>query len=686
MKNTLTTLAAMWVLLVSAQTKTAEQIAYDWIHQHTIDIRFDRPEALKLGFKYSSEGGTTLRYYAFVNQVPIWDHEVLVHVDNNNEVSYFDSTCQPFITGFVNAVQWSANAALQQAQAVVQLPTTDIGFHQEQLFVRNSDGKGQYAYRVVLHPNSGAASWEVWVDAQTGQASTPRDIAVYHHRPLHQPMPKRPTLPMAPWALSSVNTGTAMVYNPDPLSPGRRAYAGQYVDNNDATNASLDAARVTVTLPEIDLSSGVYKLKSSYVEIKDFEAPSKGLFTQSTPNFVFNRNQDGFEAVNAFYHLDKSLRYINETLGITCRPSLNSGVLQFDPSGLSGSDNSHYLPSTDQIAFGEGGVDDAEDADVLLHEFGHGIHDWMTNGNSSSSQGLGEGSGDYWAQSYSRSLNQWLPTDDAYHFVFSWDGHNNYWDGRVTNYAATYPGGLVNDIHTDGQIWASALMQIWDALGRTKTDKAFLNGLALTNASSTQQSAAVAFRQAAINMNFPCADIQTITDVFTATGYTMPNLTLKLNCPGNQTVDADAVSNQYTLGSYANVTNAIVANCNASISQNPAIGTSLSPGTYPITMTAVSGTTTKTCTFNLTVTPAMGIDNSNLVRMFTVAPNPAIHQIQIAALPEGHTLEVYSVLGQKITQLHTTGDTYLLDVSSWSSGVYLIQCKALGLTSKFVKE
>jgi hypothetical protein len=41
-------------------------------------------------------------------------------------------------------------------------------------------------------------------------------------------------------------------------------------------------------------------------------------------------------------------------------------------------------------------VDDAEDADVVLHEFGHAIHYWITGLKSSSSQGLGEGSGDYW--------------------------------------------------------------------------------------------------------------------------------------------------------------------------------------------------------------------------------------------------------------------------------------------------
>ena len=49
------------------------------------------------------------------------------------------------------------------------------------------------------------------------------------------------------------------------------------------------------------------------------------------------------------------------------------------------------------INFGEGGVDDAEDADVILHELGHGIHDWITNGSLSQVDGLSEGMADYWA-------------------------------------------------------------------------------------------------------------------------------------------------------------------------------------------------------------------------------------------------------------------------------------------------
>ena len=339
-------------------------------------------------------------------------------------------------------------------------------------------------------------------------------------------------------------SGSGYIFNPDPLSKMQVAYAGQYVDNNDATNASLDAARTLVTIPELDLTGGVYKLKGSYAEIKDLETPSTGLFTQATNQFLFNRNDQGFEAVNAYWHVDNSLRYINETLNIVCKPLTNAGILWYDPHGLDGDDNSYY--SNGRLVFGEGGVDDAEDADVVLHELGHGIHDWLTNGSLSQVQGLSEGCGDYWAQSYSRSLNQWPSSAPAYNWMFSWDGHNEFWSGRITNYAVLYPGS--GTIHTKGQIWASALMRIYNQIGKAKTDRAFLEGISMTDSATNQQTAAIAVRQAAIDMlgqfGFNCADITVMTQEFTAAGYVLP----AYNC----VLSVDDVSKNEVIAIYPN--------------------------------------------------------------------------------------------------------------------------------------
>jgi hypothetical protein len=291
------------------------------------------------------------------------------------------------------------------------------------------------------------------------------------------------------------------------------------------------------------------------------------------------------------------MRYINDTLNIALMPYQYSGGVQYDPHGLNGADNSYYTSGSGRLAFGEGGVDDAEDADVVLHELGHGIHDWVTAGNLSQVNGLSEGSGDYWAISYSRDLGQWLPADAEYNWMFSWDGHNPFWNGRITNYTALYPGGLTGQIHTDGQIWATTLMRVYDIIGREKVDKAFLEGLGMTGSSTNQEDAAIAVRQAAIDMGYSCSDVDVFTQEFTATGYVMPPLpglsssVTNTICPGETVVVNGTTYDQNNLTGTEIITNG--QGCDSTVTVNLTL-TSINIGvvsTDPILTSGQSGAT-----------------------------------------------------------------------------------------------
>jgi hypothetical protein len=136
-------------------------------------------------------------------------------------------------------------------------------------------------------------------------------------------------------------------------------------------------------------------------------------------------------------------------------------------------------------------------------------------------QGLSEGTGDYAAQSYSRALNLVPSGNPHFNWVFNWDGHNPFWSGRITNYAALYPGGLTGSIHTDGQIWATANMRIWNQLGRVKTDTAFWEGLGLTNGSTNQDDAAQAVIDAAGALGYSLADRTIMVNEYNASGYSV---------------------------------------------------------------------------------------------------------------------------------------------------------------------
>ena len=87
-------------------------------------------------------------------------------------------------------------------------------------------------------------------------------------------------------------------------------------------------------------------------------------------------------------------------------------------------DNSDYSPVTKALRFGTGGVDDAEDAEIILHEYGHAIQDNQVPGFGASNEcgAMGEGFGDYLAGSFfanasrpdcSRALAPGMPSPTA---------------------------------------------------------------------------------------------------------------------------------------------------------------------------------------------------------------------------------------------------------------------------------
>lgn len=516
----ITGFALTFSTLYQAQTTELQTKARDWISKNSNKIGTTSNDHFDFRSSRKGQSGETLRFQQTINGVPVYEGDIAIHFNKQGDITYAtEVSVSKKLKQIDTTPTYSKENAFEKAKAAAHI-AGEITHQENDLYVfLTNEGETKLVHRVIINSYETPGDWEVMVDAHSGEVIRVQDIANYHHDDNRKKKPKQKPAEMKA-------AGTAYIFDPDPLSRAHVSYGGDYVDNNDATNASLDAARSLVALPDITFSNGVYSLKSKYVQVADFESPSTGLFTQASPDFLFNRNDQGFEAVNAFYHLDRSMAYINETLGINCKSTLNNGILLFDPHGLSGDDNSHFIPSSQRLAFGEGCVDDAEDADVVLHEFGHAIHYWITGLKSSSSQGLGEGSGDYWAMSYSRSLNQWTSNEPQYNWMFSWDGHNECWNGRITNYTKKYPSGLTGTIHTDGQIWATALMRIYNRIGKEKTDRIFLEGLSMTNSSSNQQTAAIAVRQAAIDMvgtyGFTCGDVATITEEFVTSGYTLP--------------------------------------------------------------------------------------------------------------------------------------------------------------------
>jgi hypothetical protein len=277
------------------------------------------------------------------------------------------------------------------------------------------------------------------------------------------------------------------VFKPDPLTSSNNIYGGTFVNNNDANATWLTNALVQEPIQaSYDSTLQLFVLQNAFAKITDFEMPTFAPVTNTTANFLYNRSQSGFEDCNVLYHIGHLRKHL-QTLGYA---TLFTTQLEIDAHGQFGSDNSVFnrTPGTPTLSLGTGGVNDAEDADVIIHEYAHGLS-WAANNNtifSNERSGLDEGIADYFCTSYSRQMNAF-----NWKNVFSWDGHNEFWIGRTavlaTDYSATFSGSF----YTLGEMWNTAMSRLETSLGATKTNTLMLETLYLLNDNTTLPQAAL---------------------------------------------------------------------------------------------------------------------------------------------------------------------------------------------------
>ncbi len=421
-------------------------------------------------------GGTHVRFQQMYKGLPVYGADVVVSVNSLNEITMVINNGRTGVEAPA-APSFDAARALTIVRDILKTSNRAIGQDDSATLIVYADQKGAYhlAYRVAMTREEPAGDWEVIVDATTGVLLQSRDLFVEYED--NQQM-----------------NGSGFVYLTDPLSAARQKYGTDgFSDNDDQNSDSLAAYRSLVALDSITFSGGSFFLRGPYCTIMDIESPFDTAVTSLTPDgFQFDRSQMGFEAVNAYYHASLAYKRVRD-LGFT---SSRLRKIRIDPHGFQGMDNSHYSPSGNWMSFGTGGVDDAEDADVIWHEYGHAIqYTFSPTWGGGESAALGEGYSDYWAASYARSLNQWMREDDQFSWVYKWDGHNVYWSGRRLDDANTYPFDNPSP-HAAGQVWSSTLMGIWSELGRDVTDRIVLKSLCYLGYGVTAADAANALLQA----------------------------------------------------------------------------------------------------------------------------------------------------------------------------------------------
>ncbi|MEO8216613.1 MAG: proprotein convertase P-domain-containing protein [Acidobacteriota bacterium] len=434
----------------------------------------EKPD-LRLSARRQSLTGVHFVYQQFLDSEPVIGGALHVDVDRSGNITELHNR-----VGRLTSLQ---PARLDEDQSLAALrrnsPGLVLGDVEERTIVLLRAGADvRRAWRIVTHV-SATEPYEFFVDAATGELLLQQALFF---------------------------NAAARVFDPNPVV---KLNSAGLQDQNDAAGAVPEAAYSNVELQGL---SGSGPLAGPNVRIVDREQPFTTAADVSLP-LTFDRSIPAFEEVMVYFHLDRSQRYL-QSLGYTGPLRIVAAPLEVDAHG-GVADNSFYTlegPGQGRIYFGDGGVDDAEDADIVLHEYGHAIHDSIAPGvfmgpSSSEGRAISEGFGDYWAFS-----SNFLSTVDSGRDPFcigDWDARCA--DGPSSN--CSYPKGAdclrrvdssktMDDFifsnsagteHRNGEIWSSSLRRLFVSLtqrygrdeGRKTSDRLVLEGMYGTPPSPT---------------------------------------------------------------------------------------------------------------------------------------------------------------------------------------------------------
>ncbi len=378
----------------------------------------------ELRFKqhFTTPGGEVYQYAQFYRDIPVIGGGVVLKTNRSGQpVSLFNSTAV-WTTNRTPLYITTRGTAVEIACKRIDAAKLRSGITVEKV-VLAVEGAPVFSWLVRIPAAQPPADWEVFVRASDGEIILTENVLKHL-------------------------SGTGWVFNPDPVTA---LHDPSLEDEDDAADAIPFEAYLEVELINITEDDEQYLLTGDWIDT----SPTEDRVRMDQPYFLFERNLPYFEEVMAYYHIDTRARYL-ETLGYG---DILPSPQPIDVNGIE-ADESFFSPFSGIITTGTGGVDDAEDADVLMHEYGHAVmHRILPYWRGGETLVLSEGWCDYQAGDYSLNIDdQFQPMT-----LFNWDGHNEFWDGRILNSDYTYPEIQELSPHDAGQMWSSLLTEVRQA-------------------------------------------------------------------------------------------------------------------------------------------------------------------------------------------------------------------------------
>lgn len=453
----------------------------------------------------SGLAGQYVRFQETVDGIPVEGAHVVVGLPE-------DGKRAPVVArGWAPAAQTGAARSVTAASALkLALKTAGVqprslrGQPQVEEMYLNAGKEAVLGWRVTLPSGNPAGTWLVGIRADSGEVVYLTDVRRFD---------------------------SGRVFNPNPPK-GSGGTIPPPTDCDSAGNEALLSGQYqTVTL--LGRTPAQNKLRGQYV---DLTGPGivggykpAGVASEASGDFIYGCNDDRFEEVMVYHHLDATQRKI-QALGFSGPSSILAGPIPAHAHYFNDC-NAFYDPVNRGVHFGDADscsfkADAAEDADVIVHEYGHAIQDdqvpaWGFGSASATEEAaaIGEGFSDF--------LTGVMFGDSCLGEWFSFGGPclRNMENTAVypQDYNACRPAPpQPAEPHCAGLIWGGALWDLAQALGDTQQarDTALtlvLESQFLLDPQATFAEAAAAIRQAD-QLLFGGAYVNTIDSVFSARG------------------------------------------------------------------------------------------------------------------------------------------------------------------------
>jgi len=465
---------------------TPKKIAENFLKENLEALKISAPfQDLKFERTTESLGAKTVLFQQYFEGAAIHGAWVAVHIDNKNRVFMVKNDTVPF-PKLKKKIPRTKAGLLPSRQIdeiiknkIKEYGVLNTGIKKESM-IYALKGDLKRVWKVKFGTKTPAASWILFIDKMSGQIVEERDVL---------------------WKID----GKGQVFRPNPVVTLNR---DDVLDEKDRDKEVFKKAYRRVTLRELKPGG---RLKGPYVDTTITRKYAK------SPNFEFtyNREDDRFEEVMAYYHIDSLQRYV-QSLGFKGERGILDRPMKVNAHG-GRDDNSYYDPSPGRrsITFGDGGVDDAEDADVIIHEYGHAIQDAIIPGFGQSQEGraMGEGFGDYLAGTFFYKFKRGVRKVR----IAEWDA-KGYQGGpaeclRRLDSNKHYPEDMEGEEHSDGEIWSACLWRIRKLLGRKKADTIILESHFYLNQYSDFKDGAEAIIMADDNL-YKGWKIKALTKIF----------------------------------------------------------------------------------------------------------------------------------------------------------------------------